>query len=110
MAREKIPTIQTERIKQIDHLKPTLFLSEKDLPEIKSWKTGKEYDLILHVKQTNSSEDIKHPETGKNMKKPLVTARFEVLSAEAPAGTQYLNENDYTDQKLKRLQEKSQEY
>lgn len=32
--------------------KPTLWLTSKDLPEIKGWKVGESYDLIVNVKQT----------------------------------------------------------
>ena len=33
--------------------KPTLYLTNKDLPEIKTWKVGESYDLIVSVKQVS---------------------------------------------------------
>ena len=70
---------------------PKLLLSEKDLPETKSWKNGKTYDLIMTVKQT----------------KPY---NFEIMNVESPESAKEINVNDYTDAKLKRLQEKASEY
>lgn len=39
-----------------DSMKPTLYLNSKDLPEIKNWKVGESYDLIVSVKQTGLHE------------------------------------------------------
>jgi hypothetical protein len=36
----------------MDGMKPTLYISSKDLPEIKDWKVGESYDLIVNVKMT----------------------------------------------------------
>lgn len=36
--------------------KGTLSISSSDYPEIKDWKTGEEYELVLRVKQTGSRE------------------------------------------------------
>ena len=73
----------------------SLLVTEQELPEAKNWKSGKEYDLILRVKML--------PDARTHLK-------FNVLSVEAPGETEKLNENDFTAQKIKRLEEKSKEY
>lgn len=35
---------------------PSLSLTEADLPEIKDWAVGDEYDLAIHVKMTSQEE------------------------------------------------------
>lgn len=35
-----------------DQIKPTLYLDSKQLKEIKDWKVGDEYDLIVSVEMT----------------------------------------------------------
>lgn len=40
----------------IGSMKPTLYLTDKDLKEIKDWKVGQEYDLIVSVKMTGSHQ------------------------------------------------------
>lgn len=37
-------------------MKPSLYISSKDLPEIKTWKVGDSYDLIVNVKMTGLHE------------------------------------------------------
>lgn len=37
-------------------MKPTLYLTSKDLKEIKDWKVGEEYDLIVSVKMTGAHQ------------------------------------------------------
>lgn len=37
-------------------MKPTLYLTSKDLKEIKDWKVGQEYDLIVSVKMTGAHQ------------------------------------------------------
>jgi len=108
MANEKIPTTQIERIKQIDRIKPSLFLNEKDCPDIKKMRAGQEYDFIIHAKMTSDSRDTKHPETGKNLRKPMVSGRFEILSIESPGDT--LDDSDFTGLPIERMKQKSQEY
>jgi len=109
MAKEAVPSVQIERIKQIDRIKPTLFLTEKDCPEIKNMEAGQEYDFIIHAKMTSSTNDLKHPDTGHTLKKPIVSGRFEILSIESPGEVEPLNEEDFTQQKLRRLEEKAKE-
>lgn len=65
--------------------KPSLSLTENDLPEIENWKVGDTYKIELTVKQTyasvgneyESSEDESKPE------KAPIRARFEILSAKS---------------------------
>lgn len=40
--------------RDIDY-KPTLHVSDKDLPEIKKWKVGEEYEIIIKVTQKSAS-------------------------------------------------------
>ena len=60
---------QKEVLSSMVEMKPSFHLSSKDLPELKKWKVGKEYDLSLHVRQKGMHE------MGKEM-----CADFEVLS------------------------------
>ncbi len=53
-----------------DSMKPTIHLTSKDLPEIKNWKVGESYDLIISVKQTGLNE-------GQN---GMMMASFEIQS------------------------------
>jgi len=107
MTKEK--TAIAEKPVAVERIKPSLYLTEKDLSEVKNWQVGKEYDLILHVKMTSQSEDTDSPYTGKNTKKPIVSGRFDVLSTDAPAGAKAIDESEYTDKKLKVLEQKSKE-
>lgn len=47
--------------------KPMLFLNSKDLPEIKDWKIGESYDLIVSVKQVGAHDN-----------KGLISGDFEI--------------------------------
>lgn len=49
--------------------KPTIRLSEKDLPAIKNWKVGGKYCLVL---------DVEEVEATKNDYEPGYSARFRV--------------------------------
>lgn len=55
-------------------MKPTIHLSVEELPEIKNWETGKEYQLKLKVKQVGKNE---HEHKGKT----TISGSFEVLKA-----------------------------
>lgn len=56
---KKITPSKPEELKEKPQY-PTLYLSSKDLPEIKNWKVGKTYKLIIQVKQTSMREDIEN--------------------------------------------------
>jgi hypothetical protein len=56
----------------MDGIKPTLYLSSKDLPEIKNWKVGDSYDLIVNVKMVGIHQDSNQTNT---------TATFEINNA-----------------------------
>jgi len=103
MTHDKVSEVKVER------MKPSLFLNEKELPNIKKWQAGKEYDLIIRVKMTRLSSEIESLELGKTLKKPTTSATFEVLSVDAPGGTKALNESDFEDNKLRRLAQKANE-
>ena len=36
---------------------PTLYLDEKQVPDIKDWEVGGEYDIVIRVKQTSKNEN-----------------------------------------------------
>jgi hypothetical protein len=36
---------------------PSIYLSSKDLKEIKDWEVGKNYKVVLEIKQKSKSED-----------------------------------------------------
>lgn len=59
--------------------KPTLYLSAEDLPAIKGWSVGKDYDIVLKVRMTGMSERERGLETGK--KEKTINGDFEVLKA-----------------------------
>jgi len=94
----------------VERIKPTLYLTEKDLAKIKSMKVNQGYDFIIHAKMTSMSiGDEMHEMTKAKSKKPMTSGRFEIVSIEAPEGPKNINEEDFTDKKLKRLEQKSQE-
>ena len=39
---------------------PSICIHSRDLPEIKEWKVGESYKLVLEVKQTSMREDRKN--------------------------------------------------
>lgn len=59
--------------------KPTISLNEKELPEIKKWKVGGKYRIMLDVEQVSAE---KGDSWGESDSKRL-NARFKVLKAEA---------------------------
>ena len=58
---------------------------EQDLPAIKGWKVGGEYQIVLKVKQISSriGEDYMDSPDEKPSNAPTMRASFKVLSAEA---------------------------
>jgi len=56
-------------------MKPTLYVDATDLPQLKDWKVGSEYDLVLKVKMT--SQSISNYEG-----KGKTSGSFEVLKVE----------------------------
>src|SRR3972149_1946702 len=59
----------------------TLSLDESELPEIKDWKVGGTYKIMLEVEQISSS---KGEEYGMDDKDKKMRARFKIISAHAP--------------------------
>lgn len=55
---------------------PSLSVSEDDLPEIKNWKVGNTYQVMVNMKQVSSSlgEDMMN-----GQEKRKITARFHIL-------------------------------
>lgn len=37
-------------------MKPTVYVSDKDLPAIKDWKIGETYEMLVQVKMTSVSQ------------------------------------------------------
>lgn len=91
----------------IERIKPTLYLTENDLPAIKDWKVGKKYDLILTVKMISSTLDMEREKSHKGKKHLMVSGRFEIIVIDTPEETNLLEDQDYTTQKLKMLEEKA---
>lgn len=56
--------------------KPTLYLTAKDLPEIKSWKVGQTYEVIVQMKMASQHEMAGSPMSGS----------FDVISVDYPGG------------------------
>ena len=94
---------------------PSIHLNEKELPAMKKWKVGSEYDMIIHTKMVSSNIDMngdpmmEMPATKSKNKKPMMSGRFEVISVDAPGGSQEINEDEYSDTKIKMLEEKAKE-
>lgn len=42
----------------VERMKPMLHLSEDDLPEIKDWKVGGKYTIVLEVEQTGAHKNM----------------------------------------------------
>ena len=57
---------------KMERPKPTLHLSDKDLPESKDWETGKTYNVTAKIKKVGHSEDMF------GGKDKSVSSRFEV--------------------------------
>lgn len=55
-------------------VKPTITFTEKELPEIKDWKVGKKYELVVSVEMVGLEKD----EWDKNK----LSARFKVNRVE----------------------------
>lgn len=79
----------------------TFTLDEDMLPDIKSWRVGKNYKLCLDCEQIGMSKGDEYPMDSKNKK---MTARFKVLSAE-PMGKEMPKEEDM----MKRMSERAKE-
>lgn len=60
--------------------RPEISFDEKDLPQIKSWKVGSKYKLMLTVEQTSLSKD--QYDGGK----APMRARFKVISVKVIGG------------------------
>lgn len=58
-------------------MKPRLYLSSEDLPEIKDWDTGETYRVEVEIKMTSKSEDL----FGKENKR-RVNGSFDIESVE----------------------------
>lgn len=91
----------------VTRIKPSLYLTEKDLTKIKEMKVNQGYDFIIHATMKSKTEGDEMQKS--KSKKPLYSGRFELVSIEAPEGTKEIKEEDFTDQKLKVLEQKSKE-
>lgn len=60
---------------------PSLYLSEKDLPEIRAWEVGNEYKLCVVVKQRSKTVH------GYDKEKNSIHADFEIQSIKAIDGS-----------------------
>lgn len=76
---------------------PSLSLSDEDLPDIKNWKVGETYKIVVEAKQVSSS--MGDTIMGEGKKK--MNARFEILSVKSIDGKASTNdfeefENQYS--------------
>lgn len=83
-------------------LPPMLSLDEKDLPEIKDWKVGGKYKLVMTVEQIHASQG---DEYGEGKKSPM-RARFKVLNV-SPVES---NEKSDKETKIDKMKEKAESY
>lgn len=67
--------------KEYKPMPPTIRLTTDDLPEIKNWKVGKTYKIILDVEQTSMSQGDEYFGEGGDDKK--VRASFKITSVKA---------------------------
>lgn len=67
-----------------EEYKPTLYISEKDLPEIKSWKIGEEYEIVVRVRQKSISESPSKQ----------ISGSFEVIEMMVPESDKSIDEMD----------------
>jgi hypothetical protein len=67
-----------------------IFLTEKDCKEIKSMKSGNEYDFIIHAKYQSKN-------------------KFQVMSVDCPNEGKQLNEDDFSAKNIKRLEQRANE-
>lgn len=65
---------------EAEEFKPTVSFSAKQLPELKNWKVGSKYQLVLEVEQKSLREES----YGKN--KGELKGSFEVLNVKALKG------------------------
>ena len=73
---KKIPTAKNHEgmdMPMMGEYPPTLHLTGKQVPEIKDWDVGEEYEMVVRVKQTSKSEN----------KDGMVDASFEVTAYKA---------------------------
>ncbi len=67
-------------------MKPMLHISDKDLPDIKTWKTGETYEVIVKMKMIS-----------KNDYKKEISAGFEITDILVPQEEPDINEMDNQD-------------
>lgn len=67
-------------------MKPMIHLSDKDLPAIKDWKVGDEYEITLRVKQKSMREMSPYEKNGK------VEASFEIIAAKVAEDDKDVND------------------
>lgn len=60
---------------------PSFTINEKDLPEIKDWKVGSEYELSIKVKMSSFQKGDMYSTAKENVAKPA-TAKFEITEVE----------------------------
>jgi len=83
----------------MEAVKPSLYLSDKDLPDIKSWKVGNKYKLELVVEQKSYSEDGQR-----------CSARFDILKIKPDGDAEEKVEIKGQKEKVKALEAKAKNY
>lgn len=80
---------------------PTFQLDDEDLPDLKDWKVGEKYTLIMEVEQTSMRQGSEWQ--GDNSKdKNKIRATFKILKV----GVEEPEEDDYETEYAKRMSNK----
>jgi len=80
---KNIPVESYEENMKLDSGKylPTLYFDEKQVPEIKDWEVGEEYDVVLRLKQTSKNENELEPDEN-NLNAGFNIVAYKVLDSE----------------------------
>lgn len=57
---------------ELTSYKPSIYIDSKELPEIKDWKVGQTYNLVVKAKMVSSTQDQNNS----------ISGRFEIQSME----------------------------
>lgn len=103
---EILESASNSKVKRV-HVQPTIMLDSTDLPEIKNYDVGMEYDAIIHCKMISKHEG---PESflmpGEDADdSDIVRGRFKILSIRPKNST-----DDNSSDKMRVIKKKSSEY
>lgn len=88
---------------QVEKMPISIMVDEKQLPDIKDWKVGQEYEMLVKAKMVSSNMDMESEmpmEVGAKPtmnKKPIMSARFHISELESMKDEQKeVNENMFS--------------